>query len=65
MSTEIPDPKNTMLDRIIVERRSHRQFRQEFLPVDDIRDIIHAGLHAPFAAAAMRNTEDISGNFLF
>lgn len=63
MSIEIPDPKNFILDRIIVERRSHRQFRQEFPPEDDIRDIIHAGLHAPFAAAAMRNTEDYFRRF--
>jgi len=58
MSTEIPDQKNAIFDRIIVERRSHRQYRQEFPPEDDIRDIIHAGLHAPFAAAAVHNTEE-------
>lgn len=63
MSTEIPDPKNAVFDRIIIERRSHRQFRQEFPPEDDIRNIIHAGLHAPFAAAAMRNTEDYFRRF--
>ena len=63
MSTEIPDQKNVMFDRIIVGRRSHRQFRQEFPPEDDIRDIIHAGLHAPFAAAAVSNTEDYFRRF--
>ncbi len=63
MNTEIPDQKNAMFDRIIVERRSHRQFRQEFPPEDDIRDLIHAGLHAPFAAAAVSNTEDYFRRF--
>jgi nitroreductase len=63
MNTEIPDQKNIIFDRIVVERRSHRQFRQEFPPEDEIRNIIHAGLHAPFAAAAVRNTEDYFRRF--
>lgn len=63
MSTELPDRKNAIFDRIIVERRSHRQFMQEFPPEGDIRDIIHAGLHAPFAAAAMGNKEDYFRRF--
>jgi nitroreductase len=63
MSTETPDQKNAMFDRIIVERRSHRQFRQEFPPEELIRDIIHAGLHAPFAAAAVSNTDDYFRRF--
>jgi nitroreductase len=63
MGKETSDQKNIIFDRIIVERRSHRQFRQEFPPKDDIKGIIHAGLHAPFAAAAVSNAKDYFRRF--
>jgi nitroreductase len=58
-----PDQQNIILDKILVERRSHRQFKQEFPPEEDIRGIIHAGLHAPFAAASMGGTENYFRRF--
>ncbi|AKB27827.1 hypothetical protein MSSIT_1108 [Methanosarcina siciliae T4/M] len=58
MSAITPDQQNVLLDKILVERRSHRQFKPEFPPEEDIKGIIHAGLHAPFAAAAMGETEN-------
>jgi nitroreductase len=45
--------KNQILDEILAARRSNRQFRKEVPPEDMIRAIIHAGLLAPFAAAAV------------
>ncbi len=63
MNTEIPDQKNIVFDRIIIERRSHRKFREEFPAESHIRDIIHAGLHAPFAAAAVSKTENYFRRF--
>jgi len=58
-----PDQQNIILDKILVERRSHRQFKQEFPPEEDISGIIRSGLHAPFAAAAVGGTEDYFRRF--
>lgn len=55
MSTKPLDQKNIVLDDIIINRMTHRKFQQEFPPEDDIRSIIDAGLHAPFAAATVGN----------
>lgn len=63
MSTKIPDQQNIILDKILMGRRSYRQFKQEFPPEEDIRGIIRAGLHAPFAAAAVNGTEDYFRRF--
>jgi nitroreductase len=63
MSTETSDQKNVVFDKIVLERRSHRQFKHEFPPQEYISKIIHAGLHAPFAAAAMFDTEDYFRRF--
>jgi len=63
MSAITPDQQNVLLDKILVERRSHRQFKPEFPPEEDIKGIIHAGLHAPFAAAAMGETENYFREF--
>jgi nitroreductase len=52
-----------MLDRILAERRSYRMFGPEFPPEDAIRRIIHAGLLAPFAAAAVGNAADYFRRF--
>lgn len=57
------EQKNAILDGIILERRTHRRFKEE-IPSDDlIMDIIHAGLHAPFAAAAVGNEKDYFRRF--
>ena len=55
--------KNVYLDQILAERRSHRVFRPEPCSDDDIRRIIHAGLLAPFAAAAVGNSQDYFRRF--
>jgi nitroreductase len=60
MSEETANQKNIVLDEIIANRRTHRKFKQIFPPENDIIHIINAGLHAPFAGAATRNTEDFS-----
>lgn len=49
---------NEILDEIILQRRTHRRFRDEIPPDVMILDIIKAGLHAPFAAAALGGGED-------
>ena len=63
MSKETPNQKNVVFDEIVFERRSHRRFWQEFPSKDDIKSIIDAGLHAPFAAAAVGNTKDYFRRF--
>jgi len=55
--------KNTILDGIILERRTHRRFKEEIPSDDVIMDIIHAGLHAPFAGAAVGNETDYFRRF--
>jgi nitroreductase len=55
--------KNACLDQILAGRRSHRIFRPESPPEDLIRRIIHAGLLAPFAAAAVGNSTDYFRRF--
>ena len=51
------------LDRILAERRSYRMFKPELPPEDAIRRIIHAGLLAPFAAAAVGSSTDYFRRF--
>jgi nitroreductase len=63
MDKEKFDQKNTMLDEIISDRWTHRKFNQEFPPENDINSIINAGLHAPFAAAAVGKAEDYFRRF--
>ncbi len=58
------DQDNAVLDRIIGERRSHRKFTGEIPPDEMIEGIIHAGLHAPFAASAIGNTSDYFRRFV-
>ena len=57
------DQDNAVLDRIIGERRSHRKFTARMPPDGDIEHIIHAGLHAPYAAAAVGNGTDYFRRF--
>lgn len=63
MITMNNEPSNEILDRIILERRTHRRFKQEIPSDEMIVDIIHAGLHAPFAAAAVGNDTDYFRRF--
>jgi nitroreductase len=63
MSNDISVQKNVYLDQVLAERRSHRQFRPEFCSEEEIRRILHAGLLAPFAAAAVGNSHDYFRRF--
>jgi len=58
------DQENAVLDRIIGERRSCRKFTEKIPPDEMIESILHAGLHAPFAAAAIGNNEDYFRRFV-
>jgi nitroreductase len=63
MDKEKFDQKNIVLDEIIINRRTHRKFKPEIPPENDINSIINAGLHAPFAAAAVGNGKDYFRRF--
>jgi nitroreductase len=63
MCTDISEQKNMFLDQILAERRSHRIFRPDVPGEDEIRRILHAGLLAPFAAAAVGNSHDYFRRF--
>jgi len=63
MCTDSGEQKNVTLDQILAERRSYRMFKPEYPPEDAIRRIIHAGLLAPFAAAAVGNSTDYFRRF--
>jgi nitroreductase len=55
---------NAVLDRIIGERRSCRKFTRE-IPADvQVESILHAGLCAPFAAAAIGDNKDYFRRFV-
>jgi nitroreductase len=63
MGDDISIQKNVYLDQVLAERRSHRQFRPGFCSEEEIRRILHAGLLAPFAAAAVGNSHDYFRRF--
>jgi nitroreductase len=63
MCSDISVQKNVFLDQVLAERRSHRRFRPDFCSEDEIRRILHAGLLAPFAAAAAGNSHDYFRRF--
>jgi len=63
MCDDISTRKNMYLDQVLAERRSHRMFRPEFCSENEIRRILHAGLLAPFAAAAVGNSHDYFRRF--
>jgi nitroreductase len=63
MCTDVLEQRNVALDQILAERRSHRIFRAEFPSEDEIRRILHAGLLAPFAAAAVGSSKDYFRQF--
>jgi nitroreductase len=51
-STDL-EKQNKIFDSIILNRRTHRKFKDEMVPDEVITEIIHAGLHAPYAGAAV------------
>jgi len=51
--SEIDIEKNRILDEIIANRRSIREFTQDIPPKESIDAILEAGLQAPFAAIAV------------
>jgi nitroreductase len=63
MGTDTNVQKNVVLDQVLAERRSHRRFRPDFCSEDEIRRILHAGLLAPFAAAAVGDSRDYFRRF--
>ncbi len=63
MCDDIFEQKNVHLDQILADRRSYRMFRPEFPKEDDIRRILHAGLLAPYAAAAVGGSKDYFRRF--
>ncbi|MGA2161349.1 MAG: nitroreductase family protein [Methanoregula sp.] len=58
------EQENAILDRIIGERRSCRKFIDRVPADEQIESIIHAGLHAPFAAAAIGDNENYFRRFV-
>jgi len=58
------DQDNAVLDRIIGERRSCRKFTREIPADEQVESILHAGLHAPFAAAAVGDNRDYFRRFV-
>ena len=63
MVDDIFDQRNMYIDQVLAERRSYRMFRPEFPPEDNIRRVLHAGLLAPYAAAAVGTKEDYFRRF--
>ena len=63
MMISAADQDNAVLDRIIGERRSHRRFAAGIPSEEMIESIIHAGLHAPYAAAAIGSGTDYFRRF--
>ncbi len=63
MCSDVGEQKNMYLDQILADRRSYRMFRPEVPEEDDIRRILHAGLLAPYAAAAVGDSKDYFRRF--
>jgi nitroreductase len=63
MCDDVFDQKNRYLDMILAERRSYRMFEPAFPPEENINRILHAGLLAPFAAAAVGTSKDYFRRF--
>jgi nitroreductase len=63
MGDDIFDQKNRFIDMVLAERRSYRMFKPELPPRENIQRILHAGLLAPFAAAAVGTSKDYFRRF--
>ncbi|HWQ67255.1 MAG TPA: nitroreductase family protein [Methanospirillum sp.] len=57
------EERNRIFDAIISERRTHRKFTDETVPDSTIMEIIHAGLHAPYAGAAVSGSSEYFRKF--
>ena len=53
MAEIIDIEKNKILDEVIANRRTIREFKPDIPPKESIEAILEAGLHAPFAAIAI------------
>jgi hypothetical protein len=58
MCSDVSEQKNVYLDQILADRRSYRMFTSAIPEEDQIRRILHAGLLAPYAAAAVGVSKD-------
>ena len=58
MCSDVVKQKNLYLDQILADRRSYRMFTAAIPEEDQIRRILHAGLLAPYAAAAVGGSKD-------
>jgi nitroreductase len=63
MCSDVGEQKNRYLDQILADRRSYRMFTAEIPDEDAIRRILHAGLLAPYAAAAVGGSKDYFRRF--
>jgi len=63
MCDEIFNQKNVCLDQILADRRSYRMFTAAIPEEEQIRRILHAGLLAPYAAAAVGGSKDYFRRF--
>jgi nitroreductase len=63
MCSDLFEQRNMYLDQILGERRSNRTFTAQYPSEDEIRRILHAGLLAPFAAAAVGTSHDYFRRF--
>ena len=63
MCSDVGEQKNIYLDQILAERRSYRMFSTAVPEPDAIRRILHAGLLAPYAAAAVGGSKDYFRRF--
>jgi nitroreductase len=63
--TEIDIEKNRILDEIIANRRTVREFEPDIPPKESIETILEAGLQAPFAAIAVIGEKKFRRFFVF
>lgn len=63
MCTDTDIQRNVFLDQVLAGRSSHRVFTAQVPDKDDILRILHAGLLAPFAAAAAGTSHDYFRRF--
>lgn len=63
MTSTDTDLQNQALDTIIAQRRTHREFSSQTVPDSVIMETINAGLHAPYAGAALPQDDDYFRKF--
>jgi nitroreductase len=63
MCDDVFEQKNRYLDQVLAERRSYRMFKPDPVPDDAVYRILHAGLLAPYAAAAVGTSKDYFRRF--